>query len=166
VTSIDPPFRFPEQYELFQLWMRKRGSRRMPVRAELDAAELRPWLGHLHLIEVVDQGRDFKYLVYGTEIARYYDIEMTGRLASSWPETMRNAAFQTYTRIVRDRCPYVVAQNEWALERLFSNHRIVLPFSRDGREVDHILTYVRMLATPDGKPGVQYHPIPVDPAPG
>lgn len=163
VLPTDPPFRFPEQRELYKLWSRKRGDRRMPERADLTATELRPWLGNLHLIEVIDAGRDFKYLVYGTEIARHYDVEMTGRLASQWPTTMRNAAYETYTRVIRDRCPYLVSQNEWALERLIANHRIVLPFSRDGEAVDHILTYVRMLKTPEGEPGVRYHPLPFEP---
>ena len=166
VHYTPPPFRFPEQQELYGLWSRKRGERRMPQRAEIGAAELRAWLGNLHLIAVIEGGRDFKYLVYGTEIARYYDVEMTGRMASHWPATMRNAAFETYTRVVRDRCPYLVSQNEWALERLFANHRIVLPFSRDGETVDHILTYVRMLAAPEGDPGVQYFPVPLEPTAG
>ncbi len=164
VPPTDIPFRFPEQHELFNLWSRKRGERRMPERADLDATELRPWLGNLHLLEVVDGGCDFKYLVYGTQIARYYNVEMTGKLVSTWPAIMRNAAFETYTRVIRDRCPYLVSQNEWAPDRLFANHRIVLPLSRDGHAVDHILAYVRMLATPEGKQGVQYHPLPPEPS--
>ena len=153
---MQAPFRFPEQFELFQLWSRKRGKRAMPSKADLQASELRPWLGDIHLIEVLEDGRDFRYLIFGTNIARYYDIEMTRRLASEWPEGMRKAAFATYTRVTRDACPYLVRQNEIAGNRLFSNHRLVLPLSATGVAVDHVLTHLRMVPGNRDETGIHY----------
>lgn len=163
VLQTDPPFRFPEQLELYRLWSRKRGNRRMPERTDLTAAELRSWLGYLNLIEVIDDGHDFKYLIHGTELGRYYNTEMTGRLVSSWPPAMRDAALETYRRVVQDRCPYLVAQDESAQDRVFAHHRIVLPFSRDGEKVDFILTYVHLSSTPEGRSGARYHPLAIEP---
>lgn len=154
---MQAPFRFPEQFELFQLWLRKRGTRTMPGRSDLSAPDLRAWLGDIHLIEVVDGGRDFRYLIFGTDIARHYGVEMTRKLASEWPEEMRNAAFETYGRVTRDACPYLVRQNEIAVDRLFSNHRLVLPLSADGKAVDHILTHLRMVPGNREETGIHYH---------
>lgn len=160
---MQAPFRFPEQFELFQLWLRTRGKRSMPDKSELTAPELRPWLGDIHLIEVIEQGKDFRYLIFGTDIARHYNIEMTRKLVSDWPEAMREAALKTYRRVVHDACAYLVRQNEVALERLFSNHRLVLPLSRNGVTVDHILTHLRMVPGNREESGIHYHPL--SPAP-
>ncbi len=156
---MQAPFRFPEQLDLFQFWLRKRGKRAMPEKADLAAPELRPWLGDIHLIEVIEQGKDFRYLIFGTDIARHYDVEMTRKLVSEWPEAMRVAAFETYRRVVRDKCAYLVRQNEVALDRLFSNHRLVLPLSSNGAAVDHILTHLRMVPGNREESGIHYHPI-------
>jgi hypothetical protein len=161
---MQPPFRFPEQLELYTLWNSKRGKRRMPVRVDLAASELRRWLGEIHLIEVIDRGKDFRYLVYGTDIARYYDIEMTRKLVSEWPDDIRRAAFMTYERVVRDACPYLVRQNEVAQGRLHSNHRLVLPFSGDGAQVDHIMTHLHMIPANDEDSGIFYHALTPGPA--
>jgi hypothetical protein len=156
---MQAPFRFPEQLELFKFWLHKRGKRTMPDKTDVTAPELRPWLGDIHLIEVIDQGEDFRYLIFGTDIARHYDVEMTRKLVSEWPEAMRDAAFATYRRVVQEKCAYLVRQNEVALERLFSNHRLVLPLSRDGAKVDHILTHLRMVPGNREESGIHYHPL-------
>lgn len=131
----------------------------MPPRRAVDVAELRSWLGHIHLLEVVEGGRDFRYRVFATEIGLQFDVEMTGRLVSAWREPMRSAAFETYGRVVRDRCSYLVRQNEPARDRLLCNYRLVLPFSEDGDAVDHILTHVRVIAGVEPDMGVHYHPL-------
>jgi hypothetical protein len=154
---MQAPFRFPEQFELFQFWLGKRGKRIMPDKTDMTAQGLRPWLGDIHLIEVIDQGQDYRYLIFGTDIARYYNVEMTRRFVSEWPEAMRVAAFETYSRVVRDQRPYLVRQNEVALDRLFSNHRLVLPLSNDGTTVDHILTHLRMVPGNREESGIHYH---------
>jgi hypothetical protein len=161
---MQPPFRFAEQVELYELWNRKRGPRRMPARGDFSTDDLRPWLGQMHLLEVIDQGRDFRYAIYGTEIGRHHGFEMNRKLVSDWPEGMRQRAMRTYTRVTQDACPYLVRQNEYAQERLRSNHRLVLPLAGDGTAVSHILTHLHMIAVNEEDTGIFYHPLPPGPA--
>jgi hypothetical protein len=161
---MQPPFRFAEQAELYGLWNAKRGSRQMPSRADFTPADLRPWLGDMHLLEAIDGGRDFLYLVYGTSIGRHHDVEMTRRRVSDWPEEMRARAMRTYGKVMEGACPYLVRQNEATHGRLRSNHRLVLPLSRDGRIVDHILTHLHQIPANDEDAGIFYHPLPPTPA--
>jgi hypothetical protein len=160
---MQPPFRFAEQLALYALWNRKRGARRMPDRADFTTDDLRPWMGEMHLLEVLENGRDFRYLVYGTDIGRYHDVEMTRRLVSEWPQDMRDAALRTYSLVAREACPYLVRQNETAQDRLHSNHRLVLPLSRSGATVDHILTHLHMIPANEDDTGIFYHPLPPGP---
>ena len=157
---MQPPFRFAEQVELYNLWNAKRGGRHMPDRAEFTPADLRPWLGDIHLLQVIDGGRDFLYLVYGTSVGRFHDVEMTRRHVSDWPEDMRVSAMRTYTQVTREACPYLVRQHETAQGRLRSNHRLVLPFSRDGTRVDYIMTHLHQIPANPEDAGLFYHPLP------
>jgi hypothetical protein len=161
---MQPPFRFAEQFDLYSLWNAKRGTRRMPHRADFPTTDLRPWLGEMHLLEVLEDGRDFRYLVYGTDIGRYHDVEMTQRLVSEWPDEMRSAALLTYSRVTKDLCPYLVRQNEFAQGRLHSNHRLVLPLSRAGGAVGFILTHLHMIPVNEEDTGIFYHALPPGPA--
>lgn len=151
------PFLFPDQQTLYLLWSERCRGRRMPCRSDIETPKLGPWLGRIHLLEVIDGGHDFKYLVFGTQIGQHFDLEMTGRFVSDWHEPIRSAGFATYRRIVQERRPYLIRQNEPAKGRMLCNHRLILPFSQDGEAVDHILTHMHVLAGVDGEPGVHYH---------
>jgi hypothetical protein len=161
---MQPPFRFAEQADLYGLWTAKRGVRRMPDRADFSLTDLRHWLGDIHLLEVIDDGRDFRYLVYGTDIGRHHGFEMTRKLVSDWPDDMRQRAMRTYMQVTQDACPYLVRQNELAQGRLHSNHRLVLPLSRSGATVDHILTHLHMIPVNKEDSGIFYHALPPGPA--
>lgn len=163
---MQPPFRFAEQFELYNLWNAKRGSRHMPSRTDFAPADLRPWLGDMHLLEVIDGGRDYLYLVYGTSIGRHHDVEMTRRHVSDWPDDMRARAMRTYSKVTRELCPYLVRQNEAPSGRVRSNHRLLLPLSRDGKTVDHILTHLHQIPANDEDAGIFFHPLPPGPLGG
>src|SRR3546814_15920512 len=52
--------------QLLGLWNRKRGSQRIPARADFDPLELKMILPRLMLLEVVDDPPDFRYRLAGT----------------------------------------------------------------------------------------------------
>ena len=72
----------------------------------------------------------------------------------------------TYTRVVREACPYLVRQNEFAQGRLHSNHRLVLPLSSGGTAVSHILTHLHMIPGNEEDTGIFYHALPPGPVGG
>lgn len=56
-----------------------------PHLRHIDALRLKPALGHIMLLDPVDDGRDFRVRLYGTTIARISRLDMTGRLLSEHP---------------------------------------------------------------------------------
>ena len=88
------------QQALYRLWLGKRDrGRAMPAWSAIDPIELRQWLGDLHLLEVIDGGRDFRYRVHGTRIGRQHGNEMPGTLVSEWPQEIPARAYNPYRRI-------------------------------------------------------------------
>ncbi len=64
------------------LWERKRGSRAFPARQDFPFEELVPWLGELHLIEVLPD--DFRFKVFAGKSTARLGQEATGRLLSEF----------------------------------------------------------------------------------
>lgn len=67
---------------LIDYWQRLRGSDPMPPAGAVSPFDLRPALGHIVLIDVLDEGWDGRFRLYGTKVAETYGRDMTGRLVS------------------------------------------------------------------------------------
>lgn len=140
-------FRFPAQRDLYALWCERRGTAKMPSWSRFDPIELRRWLGNLNLLDVVDNGRDFRYRVHGTTIAAKVGTDMTGRCVSEWQEPFRSEAFSTYRHIVTTAAPHLVRDCESLGDYHFLHFRLVLPLSDNGQTVDRILTLLTLTDT-------------------
>lgn len=125
---------------LYRLWDSKRGSRLMPARRDLTTEELTPWFGNLCIVDVLDGGKDFRYRLYGTTIAREAGFDMTGRLLSEYPIAKMIPFFgDAYNEIIRRRCAAFGEHNP-GVDSVRRRRRLLLPFSTDGETVDKILS--------------------------
>ncbi len=59
-------------------WEKKRAGRRLPSRADIDPQDLKPYLRHLFLIEVLG-GAEFRDRLVGSEITERYGRNSTGK---------------------------------------------------------------------------------------
>lgn len=71
------PCRFLHEY-----WRQQCGGAQVAPAAAIDPIAMRPALGYVLLVDVVDGGVDFRYRVYGSLIASVSAQDMTGRLIS------------------------------------------------------------------------------------
>lgn len=60
-------------------WRAKCASRSMPSRGDIAPKECKAVLGNMLLIDVVEEGRAFRYRMVGTEFARYFLFDPTGK---------------------------------------------------------------------------------------
>lgn len=67
---------------LIEYWQRLRGDRDLPLASEVTPFDLKPALGHIVLIDVLDEGWNGRFRVYGTKVAETYGRDMTGLLLS------------------------------------------------------------------------------------
>jgi hypothetical protein len=132
-----------DQRALLDLRRARRNLRRMPARRDFDVLELRPWLGDLHMFEVVDGGKDFRYRIYATNIAIDAGREMTGKLMSETPEPhLRAIGLACYDEVRRAAVPYLIQRPtviKTALGYDTIRDYLVLPLSDDGTVVDRLL---------------------------
>ncbi len=73
----DNPLRF-----LLQYWQSLKPADGIPPVSAISPLEMRPALGYILLIDVLEQGWDGRFRLYGTKVAEMYGCDMTGRLLS------------------------------------------------------------------------------------
>jgi len=89
-----------------ELWHSKCGDDSLPARSDFPAEELRPWMGNLILMDVVDDGRDFRYRLVGTDIVRIVGRDLTGRRVSECDyEGGRDHVLSSFNLPIEKRCP-------------------------------------------------------------
>lgn len=70
----------PDFQLVYDLWQRKRGTRRAPSRSDFDPViEMRPVLPRLMLLDVLRDPADFRYRLAGTETFFVHGAELTGK---------------------------------------------------------------------------------------
>jgi hypothetical protein len=140
LDKLPPPLR-----QFYDLWDAKRGTSPIPARADFSFEELRPWLGQLHLLEVLPD--DFRFKVFATGTAERVKREFTGFLMSQvTPSDLAREAAQDYRRVVDTRVPSFTQRADIVAEgRMFSWQRLVAPAGHDRQTVDHIFVCLHYL---------------------
>jgi hypothetical protein len=130
------PIRF-----LLAYWTALAAGRAMPGTAEIDALALRPALGYIALLDVVNSGRDFRYRLYGTILAAVAGFDMTGRLASEHKASAHITHFYmaSYRAAVTRGRPLFTEHRPGSTQITRGWHRVVLPFAGADGSVQRFL---------------------------
>jgi hypothetical protein len=134
---IDPALMAQTLVAFYTLWQHKRGTRVMPSRGDFPFNEITPWVGRLHLVEVLPE--DFRFKVFAGRSSTRLGDEWTGRLLSEVvPRWMAEDAAADYRRCVEICEPvYADRTRREAEGRMYSWRRLILPVG-EGRTVDHL----------------------------
>jgi PAS domain-containing protein len=130
------PIRF-----LLTYWTALAAGRTMPGMQEIDALALRPALGYIALLDVVDGGRDFRYRLYGTILSAVAGFDMSGRLASEHKASAHITLFYMASyRAAVTRCrPFFTEHRPGSTQITKGWHRLVLPFAGADGSVQRFL---------------------------
>ena len=142
---------WPELYRLAALWHGKRRGRFMPARSDLDPIELKPWLGWMSLLRVVDGGADFVFTIHGTNEAWISGLELQGKTTEALPPALRLPVVESYRLACHLRRPLfsaMILRDQQRQRRVME--RVILPLSCDGSEVDRLLVGVGLHEIGDG----------------
>lgn len=140
LVTLFNSFSFSEK-RLSAFWQAKRTGQLMPSRADFVAEDLTEWIGWMHLLRPVDDGRDFTYDVFSTRSSIGANQEMTGRRVSEWDDERVQVALKFYQLVIREKSPVMFAAPERFENDFITFRRIALPFGDNG-VVTHILAYL------------------------
>ena len=133
----------PKLLSLFEYWNRKRAGEAMPDRGNIDPVEIGPeLLPNVLLYEDVQPGARTKYRMVGTEIARQFDRDPTGKfldeiLSGSYLDYIVSLIHDVYLHSAVVYSESAFRWNEGGFQR---TRRILLPLSWRGESPGLVLS--------------------------
>lgn len=128
--------------ELYEYWERKRGSRRMPSRADIDPADLKRILPNIILAKI-DRDLRVRYTLVGTRCVAHAGMDYTGHYLD---EIDFGCDFDTdwheiYRTLCRERRPiFGIVKTSLKDNRMCELAEVLLPLSDDGETVTHCIS--------------------------
>jgi hypothetical protein len=114
----------------------------MPARGDFSWTDLRPWFGNLILVDVIDDGADFHYRLWGSELAQFLGHELTGRRMSEVVPWLGPNPRDEYREACRTHAPVSVLVRMPDADHIVRMHKLNLPLSGDGARVDKVLAAI------------------------
>ena len=131
----------PRLIELLDYWLHLRGSRRLPLRADLDPAAIPRLLANIVVNEVERDPLRFRIRLEGEGVSAARGFNATGRYFDEpGVVVLRDGVLEAYARMVEDGKPrYSDGAFSYQDGRGGQLYRLALPFSRGGETVDFIV---------------------------
>lgn len=137
VTST--AFPHPALNAIHAYWDDRRDGREMPARREIDPVDLKEWLPNIFLVDVEQSPMRYRYRLVGTELTAVMGRELRGRYVDEMPFLFRKYAEAAYSGLARARQPVYRQINTMEAFRRVRYHRLLLPLSSDGADIDMVL---------------------------
>jgi hypothetical protein len=133
-------------------WHGLAGAGDLPHLKQIDPFALRPALGYVMLLDLVDGGRDFRYRLYGTMIASIAGVDMTGKLLSEHPTDHYAVEFAlaSYRAAMQRREPLYTERHPVGAVHATRWQRVALPLVGDDGKVNRFLAGTAPIAR-DGR---------------
>lgn len=124
-------------------WDGKRRGRSMPSRADIDPAEMVPFLPGITLIDVVPDARRFVYRLVGTREVAMRGRDPTGRAVSEgFYGASADASIASYQDVVTRRALRLERREFTTPDGRYGREQVILlPLSGDGEHVNIIMAY-------------------------
>lgn len=151
-----PEFHEKKLDALYSFWEARCRGRAVPARADFDPIDMRPWLGHLMLVDWA--GGKWVYRLYGTAFVEAFRREMTGKSIDELPAEQAALLRAEYDKVRAEAAPvwrtYSAkfehatpdGRQQWQLGQTWE--RLVLPLSDGGDDVSVVLVGAYRIAGP------------------
>jgi hypothetical protein len=133
---------------IYRYWYDKRDGRRMPSRQDIDPLEMKSWLSHLILVDVLPEAPYFVYRLVGTGEVAQRRRDPTGKpVAEAFFAPEAKQALMHYQHVADTRNPFFWnAPYSTPTGRVAHDDILFLPLSEDGEHVNMVMvfTYIRI----------------------
>ncbi len=120
---------------LLSLWQKFCENDKLPLAADIDPSELRPWIGNLLVMDIVDSGDGgFIYSYYGQAFADAFGEDKVGQPITVLPELQQEILHAEYERVRQERIPVCRVYTAAFNGRVVSWERLVLPLAIDDEQ--------------------------------
>jgi hypothetical protein len=127
---------------LLAYWSTLATPERLPAANRIDPVEMRTALGYVALLDVIEDGRDFRYRLFGTTLAAVSEFDMTGRMLSEHPASPYIVEFllAAYRAALRRQAPLFTEHAPAGTVVVTAWQRLILPLVDEAGQVVRFLS--------------------------
>lgn len=127
--------RLPQLADLLTLWRTKCSDNALPSWKDFDVFELRPWIGHLNVVDVTAIPFGFRYRIFGSDLSATIGQELTGRQYDDLKESLAAEIADSYRAVIAEPQPALVSHSQPAwYGRNVTFDRLLLPMMADDQD--------------------------------
>ncbi|MEQ8281557.1 MAG: PAS domain-containing protein [Parvibaculum sp.] len=156
VSLLDAPEN-ADAIALYDYWNAKRGERAMPDRRDIRPSEFVRMLPSVAIIEVIGGGRDFRFRLFGSELANWMGCDRTGQrfsemLPTPGSDLMPEQVQKRWTdvaggalaaaRPIFPKAPVLTAG------AVLTMHAVIMPLTAGGTEIEQLFGGAFVTSTP------------------
>lgn len=116
---------------LYRLWDGRRGSQPAPSRADFAVEDLRPWLGHLVILDCLEDD-DFRFRLYGTALVDIFGFDLTNTLVSAAADRIGAKPMAEYRQVRATGLPCYIARGSPSSRDYLAMDKLALPLMDRG----------------------------------
>lgn len=126
--------------DVFAYWQRRRGTRPMPARADIEPMDIPQLLPHVFIHDVIAAPRDYRARLLGTAIGERYGQDHTGKLIGDiFPEPTLSLVRRIFGTVVGERRPaHATGPVVWRHDEYSVFEAVFLPLADDAGNVNMI----------------------------
>jgi hypothetical protein len=134
--------------DIYRTWRGLAGTRFAPARKDIAPARFKTALSNLFLVDVLNDGDDFRLALAGDTVIRFLGSEYkVGKLLSEVsPSPFHERSFRFFKRVVEEKAPVALGPVRTLHEQhgYFDNEAIVLPLSDAGQSVTGLMGVIHL----------------------
>ncbi len=138
MTTLVLALRHPKLKALHAFWLQQCAGAKLPMAADLQPADLRPWLDNLVVMEV-GEGDDFVYAYYSQAFAKAFGEDRVGQSIDDLPAEQAEILRAEYAQLQADRLPLSRVYTARFDDADRTWERLVLPLFAETGEVEKLL---------------------------
>lgn len=141
---------------LYGYWQKKNKNGCLPGRKDIDPVDMRQFLAHTALIDIVGDATSpkFRFRLVGTHIVDVHGSELTGQfideldIGDSWHDALALCHYTTENGKPAFQTGEYLRKHD---DARFGFERLMLPLAGDGRSVDMLLVGANLTRLPNNR---------------
>lgn len=124
-----------ELQDVYKYWLSIKGDREAPDPDDFDLLEIAGSVSTSGVVEVIDEGRDYRILFLGQGFTDMIRNDYTGKLASEIPEgVFANRSFEIFKLTTSNKAPVINGLRPPSVDLVDAEYieSLTLPLIRDG----------------------------------
>lgn len=139
----------PKLFALYEYWKSRARDRLFPNRRDFSPFDLKPFLGHLLILELADELKASHYRLFGSKLAEYFDTDLTGLCLSEIPADEPDKILSEYRNLLLANAPLIACNQAFVGSSVSYYEKLMLPLSSDEKSIAMVLAAIYPVAAPD-----------------